>query len=268
MQKKQADAKKNSRKPAAKPRPSRIKAETGLNFEQQAFVDELLSMERRVAWKAYQRVYRCANKAACEAAASRLLSLAKVQKAIAAGEEARLQRVEYTQDQMFNRLYTMLTADVSEIVEHRRENCRHCHGIDHKYQWKDEAEHERVCREITANAQGEKVELPPIDGGFGFDPHAMPNADCPNCGGEGYGRTHIHDTRFLSPGARMLYAGVKETQNGIEVKLNDQLAVARLMMQHMGMLDPKLTLKGDNQNPLVALLQSLPGNTLKPVEDD
>ena len=268
MQKKQADAKKNSRKPAAKPRPSRIKAETGLNFEQQAFVDELLSMERRVAWKAYQRVYRCANKAACEAAASRLLSLAKVQKAIAAGEEARLQRVGYTQDQMFNRLYTMLTADVSEIVEHRRENCRHCHGIDHKYQWKDEAEHERVCREITANAQGEKVELPPTDGGFGFDPHAMPNADCPNCGGEGYGRTHIHDTRFLSPGARMLYAGVKETQNGIEVKLNDQLAVARLMMQHMGMLDPKLTLKGDTQNPLVALLQSLPGNTLKPVEDD
>ena len=66
----------------------------------------------------------------------------------------------------------------------------------------------------------------------------------------------------------MLYAGVKETQNGIEVKLNDQLAVARLMMQHMGMLDPKLTLKGDTQNPLVALLQSLPGNTLKPVEDD
>ena len=39
-------------------------------------------------------------------------------------------------------------------------------------------------------------------------------------------------------------------------------------MQHMGMLDPKLTLKGDTQNPLVALLQSLPGNTLKPVEDD
>ena len=268
MQKKPADAKKQRTKAEPAARPSRNKADTGLNFEQQAFVDELLSMERRVAWKAYQRVYRCTNKAACEAAASRLLSLAKVQKAIAAGEAARLRRVEYSQDQMFNRLYSMLTADVGEIVEHRRENCRHCNGIDHKYQWKDKAEHERVCREITANAQGQAVELPPTDGGFGFDPHALPNPDCPNCGGEGHGRTHINDTRFLSPGARMLYAGVKETQNGIEVKINDQLAVARLMMQHMGMLDPKLTLKGDKENPLLALLESLPGNTLKPVEDD
>jgi len=224
-------------------------------------------MERRVAWKAYQRVYRVTNKAACEAAASRLLSLVKVQKAISEGEQARLRRVEYSQDQMFNRLFSMMTADVGEIVEHRRENCRQCNGIDHKYQWKDEAEFERTCRDIDA-ADGDKASYPSTDGGFGFDPHALPHPDCPNCGGEGHGRTHIHDTRFLSPGARMLYAGVKETQNGIEVKVNDQLAVARLMMQHMGMLDPKLTLKGDNENPLVALLKSLPGSTLRPVEDD
>lgn len=267
MQKQKADAKKTRTKPAA--RPSRTKADTGLNFEQQAFVDELLSMERRVAWKAYQRVYRVTSKPACEAAASRLLSLAKVQKAIAAGEEARLRRVEYSQDQMFNRLYSMLTADVGEIVEHRRENCRHCHGKDHKYLWKDEAEYERTCREIDESLpDGAKPDYPSTDGGFGFDTHALPHPDCPNCSGEGYGRTHINDTRFLSPGARMLYAGVKETQNGIEVKLNDQVAVARLMMQHMGMLDPKLTLKGDAANPLVALLESLPGSTLKPVEDD
>lgn len=231
-------------------------------------MDELLSMERRVAWRAYQRVYRVTNQKTCEAAASRLLSLVKVQRAIMAGEEARLKRVEYSQDQMFNRLHQMLAADVNEIVEHRRENCRHCHGIDFLYQWIDEAEHEKICDEIDRSLQdGQMPQYPSSEGGFGFNSHQEPHPDCPNCGGDGYGRTHIHDTRYLSPGARMLYAGVKQTKEGIEAKVNDQLAVARLMMQHMGMLDPKLTLKGDSENPLVALFAQLAGNTLKPVDE-
>lgn len=255
--------------PAAKKRAPRTRRETGLNFEQQAFVDELLSMERRVAWKAYQRAYRITNQKACEAASSRLLSLVKIQKAIAAGEEARLKRVDYSQDQMFNRLRLMLTADVNEIVEHRRENCRHCHGKDFLYQWIDQAEHEKVCDEIDRSLEdGQLPNYPSSDGGFGFDVHAMPNPECPQCGGLGYPRVVIHDTRFLSPGARMIYQGVKQTKEGIEAKLIDQLAVARTMMQHMGMLDPKLTLKGDSENPLVALFAQLAGNTLKPVDEE
>lgn len=255
--------------PAAKKRAPRTRRETGLNFEQQAFVDELLSMERRVAWKAYQRAYRITNQKACEAASSRLLSLVKIQKAIAAGEEARLKRVDYSQDQMFNRLRLMLTADVNEIVEHRRENCRHCHGKDFLYQWIDEAEHEKVCDEIDRSLEdGQLPNYPSSDGGFGFDVHAMPNPECPQCGGLGYSRTVIHDTRFLSPGARMIYQGVKQTKEGVEAKVIDQLAVARTMMQHMGMLDPKLTLKGDSENPLVALFAQLAGNTLKPVDEE
>lgn len=229
-------------------------------------------MERRVAWQAYQRVYRVTNRAACEAAASRLLSLVKVQKAIRAGEEARLKRVEYSQDKMFNRLFMMLTADVNEIIEHRRENCRHCHGNDHLYQWIDEAEYERVCAEIDEQNRSRPEEEPPQPypsdaGGYGFDSKATPNPDCPKCGGDGWGRVHVHDTRFLSPGARMLYQGVKQTKEGIEAKVIDQLAVLRTMAQHMGMLDPKLTLKGDSENPLVALLGQLQGNTLKPTDE-
>lgn len=263
--KKKAPAKKGKTRTGA----ARTKRETGLNFEQQAFVDELLSMERRVAWKAYQRVYRVVNQKVCEANSSRLLRLAKIQKAIAAGEEARLKRVEYSQDQMFNRLRLMLTTDVNELVEHRRENCRHCHGIDFLYQWIDEAEHEKVCEEIDSSLEdGQLPNYPSADGGFGFDPYATPNPDCPKCGGVGNSRTVIQDTRFLSPGARMLYQGVKQTKDGIEVKTIDQLVVARTMMQHMGMLDPKLTLKGDSENPLVALFAQLAGNTLKPVDEE
>lgn len=258
-------------KPATRKRASvsRDKKETGLNFEQQAFVDEYLSMERRVAWKAYQRVYRVGNVKVCEANASRLLSLAKVKKAIAEGEKARLQRIEYSQDQMLQRLRMMLTADINELMEIRRLNCRHCHGKDHLYQWKDEAEYQRVCAEIKADApEGKEPQLPNDKGGYGFDERADPVAGCPNCHGEGHMVTHIHDTRFLSEGARMLYAGFEITQNGMKVKIHDQKDILQLLMRHMGMLDPKLTLKGDKENPLVSFLQQLPGALIKPVGED
>lgn len=66
----------------------------------------------------------------------------------------------------------------------------------------------------------------------------------------------------------MLYAGIELTQNGMKVKVHDQLAILQLLMRHMGMLDPKLTLKGDKDNPLVAILQQLPGALIKPVGED
>lgn len=250
------------------PPKERTKQETGLNYEQQAFVDELVSMERMVAWKAYQRVYRVASRRACETASSRMLRLVKIQRAIDVARQDRLKRVRFSQDEMFNHLLKIMKADVNEIVEYRRENCRHCHGIDHNYQWIDEAEYERTCAELIENAKdGEIPEMPDNAGGYGFDRFAMPNEDCLHCGGMGYGRTVIKDTRFLSPGARLLYAGMKESEKGIEAKTLDQLAVMKLLMQHMGMLDTKLTLKGDKENPLLTLLSELPGATLKPVED-
>ena len=162
----------------------------------------------------------------------------------------------------------MLTADVNDIVEYRRENCRHCHGNDFKFQWKDEEEYEKACAEVEKDTpDGEVPNYPTDDGGYGFDPHALPNPDCPKCGGDGYGHQHIHDTRFLTGGARLLYAGIKQTKEGIEAKIHDQKDVAKLIMQHMGMLDPKLTLKGDTTNPLALLLGSLSGNTLKPTDE-
>lgn len=254
----------NKRK-AGKTSPSRNKRETGLNHEQQAFVDEMLTMDRMNATQAYMRVYKIRDANVAAAAASRLLRLVKVQKALEAGMEARIKRTEFTQDKMFNRLLAMMTADVNDIVEWRRENCRHCHGIDHKFQWVDEDEYERACAAIDRELEpGQIANYPDNAGGFGFDDHALPHPSCPKCGGEGHGRQFIHDTRFLTGGARMLYAGIKQTKEGIEAKIHDQKDVARLLMQHMGMLDPKLTLKGDSESPVVALLMGLSGNTIKP----
>ncbi|WP_440493509.1 hypothetical protein [Serratia sarumanii] len=59
-----------------------------------------------------------------------------------------------------------------------------------------------------------------------------PNPDCPICGGEGEGHTFISDTRnHIGSDARWLYAGIKQTQHGIQVMTADQDAARRNLIQ-------------------------------------
>ena len=169
---------------------------------------------------------------------------------------------------MLAMLISMATADVNDIMQFRRTCCRHCHGIGFGFQWKDEIEFERAIQQADADAGDDGVPVyPNDDGGYGYNEKADPHDDCPKCGGDGYGHTHFNDTRYLTGGARLLYAGVEQTKEGIKVKAIDKLAVADKIMRHLGMFNDKLTLKGDAENPLVALLSSLPGATLKPVDE-
>lgn len=255
---------------AAKSAPATKKqSTTSLTIEQQTFVEELISDRKMIAWKAYQRAYRNSNRRTCEVNSSKLLRLTKIQNAIQAAKDARLKRVRFSQDEMFNHLISMATADTTEIMEYRRHNCRHCHGVSFAFQWKDKAEFEKACADAERSAEeGQIPVMPDNAGGYGFDAQKQPHPDCPNCGGEGYGGTHFHDTRFLTGGAKLLFAGVEETQHGIKIKVHDQMAALKIAAQHMGMLDPKLTLKGDKENPLMALLAGLPGNTIRPVDDN
>ena len=50
-----------------------------------------------------------------------------------------------------------------------------------------------------------------------------------------------------------------------KVKITDKLGALGKLAQHLGMLDPKITLKGDAKNPLTLLIQQIQGNSLKPV---
>lgn len=113
--------------------------------------------------------------------------------------------------------------DPGEITAWAVGACRYCRGDDHLYQWR---EHEYLRELDKAEADmrlGVKgVELPDIGGGFGFDATKPPADDCPNCHGKGIGRTDIADTSQLSPMARAAFEGVKETRNGIEIKMADK----------------------------------------------
>lgn len=140
--------------------------------------------------------------------------------------------------------FEIAEADPNEIIRAFSGCCRHCHGIDHKWQWRDAEEYVAECDAIEAanedrrNAapQGARVRdkpLPSYDGGEGYDPHAKPNAACPQCMGVGLRHVVLADTTELSPGARKLYKGIKVKGDGsLEVLFHDQMQ-ARDMLHRM-----------------------------------
>ena len=148
-------------------------------------------------------------------------------------------------------------ADAAELIEARRFCCRYCYGIDHRYQWVNEAEWADALAEvIDYNAQcvgrrPHKV-LPEDDGGYGYERDREPVSTCPRCKGDGEMDVHIHSTKKLSKSARRLYAGVKQTQTGIEIKLRDQDAALNNLAKYLGMTPESINLRGPNGGPVLS----------------
>ncbi|AAQ54969.2 TerS [Burkholderia phage Bcep22] len=194
---------------------------------------------------------------------SRLLTnptYAHVQEAIEAAKAARSERTKITQDDVLRHWSELATADVRELVEFRRFACRYCWGIGHAYQWRTEREY----TEAVQLAVLKQMPPPGNEGGYGYSKKLAANPDCPECDGDGDGQMVMKDTRNLSGGAALLYAGTQIGKDGLKALTEDRAAARVNVAKHLGMLDPKLTLKGDAENPLQMLLQQVQGSALKP----
>lgn len=253
--------KKTTRKPEA--------ADDSLTPKQMAFIEELLADEHMNGTAAYLRVFKCSQKAA-ESGASRLLSQAKIKKGLIEARERLQQASGVTAVKVLQQWWQIATADPNDIMQLRRGCCRHCHGKDFAFQWRNENEFQRALEKALAEAEKEEraPNLPTDEGGYGYDPGEPPNPDCPECDGDGRASVHINDTRHLTGAARRLYAGIKQTQNGIEIKTRDQDAALQNIARHLGMFNDKLQLQGDKENPVFALISELKGATLRPVSDE
>lgn len=197
----------------------------------------------------------------------------------------RAARIGITTDMVANRWLLLATADPRKLVEHRRTCCRFCHGIGHHYQWKSKEEYEHQYRLDYDNAitratrdakrlketDGEDAKdegalldeyllnLPSDKGGFGYNPTLAPHPECPKCFGEGTGQVHINDTRDLDPQTALLFAGIKTTKDGVEIKMHDQMAALENLAKHLGMfVERNLTLTED---PLTQLLKQIDGSS-------
>lgn len=201
-----------------------------LTDKQRRFVDEYL-LDLNATQAAIRAGYstKNANKVGPE-----ILGKTWFQVAIADRRKELASNTAITPEKVLERLWAIATVDVNEVVQYRRNNCRHCWGDDHEYQWTT-GEFEKAQRE--AETDGKPV--PSMVGGFGFDVNREPNPACPECGGEGRGKMHVNDTRRLKGGARLLYAGVKLGKDGLEVKMHDQLRALDSVAKHLGMFNDR-----------------------------
>ncbi|EIV5186955.1 terminase small subunit [Serratia marcescens] len=200
-------------------------ADYGLSEQQALFVHWFLLTKSRV--DAYRKAgYKCQGNNIYPAA-SQVYRNINVQRAIRDGLECQQKRYGAELDEIVHQLVSIARADPNDLVQYRRVNCRCCWGENHLYQWRDIAEFDKAAEK--ANDEGKPA---PDYGGLGFVENLDPNPECPICGGEGEGHTFISDTRnHIGSDARWLYAGIKQTQHGIQVMTADQDAARRNLIQ-------------------------------------
>jgi Terminase small subunit. len=158
------------------------------------------------------------------------------------------------------------TADPNELMSNLRRCCRHCYGRGHLYQWKDKAEFAFVLGQALKSKPGKgepRQAIPSDEGGYGFNFTFRPHPECTECKGEGHLDTFFADTRKLSRAGRRLYAGVKQTAQGMQVLTRDQDAALANLAKFHGMTPDNLRVTGANGEPLVTATMPLPAD---PVE--
>lgn len=193
------------------------------------------------------------------------LTKPNVQAAIAEARTKQQQRTEITADRVLREAWNQVTADARELSELIVVCCRNCWGKGHLRQ---RTQIERDYAYQLWIEEGEDPDEFPEDGGVGFEPNREPHPECPECGGHGYPRVVLKDTRKLSPGAASLYAGVKQTKFGIELMTHSKDAAMEKLFKHLGLYEK------DNQqriDPLASLLHGIANgnsNGFKPVARD
>lgn len=199
-----------------------------------------------------------------EVQGSRLLSNAKVAAAVAEAQGARSQRTEITTDMVLQELWSIAKADPNDLIEYRRGCCRHCWGDGFRHQYTEGEMATRRTAHDKKSDLGSEAETWDADGlfdeggGIGFNARKEPNADCPECFGQGVGVVFAKDTRKLSPDAAKLYAGVKITKDGLEIKMHDKVGALTQVGRHLGMFTDKLNLNGDITVELVNFADPAP----------
>ncbi|WP_324623080.1 terminase small subunit [Delftia lacustris] len=254
-------------KPALKKAPSKKAARTkstdaqALTARESKFIDEFL-----VDLNGTQAAIRAGYSAkTARQIASENLSKPHIQVAIAEARKQQQERTQITADAMLQQAWLIATADARELIETKVACCRHCWGENFRYQ--------RTVSEMNQareswRAEGKAPEDFDEEGGIGFNPHRPPHPDCTACVGDGYAREVIKDTRYLSPAAAQLYAGVKRTKDGLQVLTHSKEAFAEKIWKYLGMYERDNQQKSD---PLAALLHRISkenGNGFAPIADD
>ena len=170
-------------------------------------------------------------------------------------------------------LQRVVEADPTEIVSIIGNACRHCHGIDHEFHWRDANELCRALdRHLASLATPDPLPRPSAHGGFGYRGDVPPHDDCPQCLGDGVTHVRLTPSDELSPNARALLKGIRAKPDGtIEVSFHDKLAASDQLNRMAGVyVEKRVNLNVDvsplapdmSQADMLALIDSVrPSNT-------
>jgi len=201
------------------------------------------------ATEAYRLSYSVTtkNEATHNRTAKELIDNPKIAARISALRQPAIEAAQVSAEATLREAWAIMTADPREFMEYRVGCCRHCWGKDHRFQ-RTAGEFERYEADYTARCEKAIEDGKPVpgefdpQGGIGYDKRLEANPECPECFGEGVGRTVFKDTSKVSKAAASLFAGIKETKDGLEVKLHDKSSAMDKMFRHMGLYNDKIEL--------------------------
>lgn len=233
----------------------------GLTEKQQRFVDEYL-----VDLNATQAAIRAGySPHTANEQGAQLLAKLSIQNAVREARSAQQKRTAITADTVLMEIANIALADARELVEVKTGCCRCCWGEGFTFQRTvGEYNHDR---EQWLNKGKDPSEFED-QGGIGFNPLKLPHPECPTCGGDGDARAVLKDTRTLSPRAAALYAGAKQTKEGIEIKMHSKLDALEKLAKHVGLYQKDNEQKTDPLAALLARIASGNSNGFTPVQDD
>lgn len=226
------------------------------------------------ASEAYRRAYPNAknwDSTTVQRQAHNLMRTSKIAGLISHRATVQASQLTLDQKSVVTHWVEIATADPSRVVKTRRVNCRHCYGIGFAYRWRNTDEWalayaEALDRNTERQRKRDKGKdgvppdepLPTLDGGVGWRRPDKPNPDCPHCDGEGKPDVFVADMDMLTGPERRLIAGVKQTKDGLEVKLRDQDRALENIAKVLTMFGERREISGPGGGPVpVAAVHAL-----------
>lgn len=142
--------------------------------------------------------------------------------------------VTVTLEKIFLTLAEGATADPNELIGMKVGACRYCWGDAHGYQWKQREYLEAMDKWERDVRKSPDAPMPDVAGGFGYMFKRGANATCPECEGMGERKTFACDTTKLTPGARLLYGGVKQKKDSDELIIADRVRLWDMLIRMRG----------------------------------
>lgn len=217
--------------------------EKGLTPGEEKFVALLVKGETQV--QAYLDCFPQAkrwSRKTVDSKASVLAGKAKIQARFTEIMQAAARANEVDAAEVLREYLLRLRGDPRDLTEVRICPCRYCYGKGHLYQRTDGELAQERSRHETRQQERQERDMPPIGpfdekGGGGYSKLLAPNRECPACAGAGEPQVVLKDSRTYSAGALALFGGVKETKEGIEVKVGDRDNALMQVARHVGFFE-------------------------------